>query len=822
MLIRVWVCAFLIGCPSEPPPAPPPVADADGDSVPDSEDQCPGFDDSRDTDADGVADGCDRCPGFDDAVDSDDDTVPDGCDRCPDLDDTLDADGDEVPDGCDVCPGFDDASDNDQDTVPNGCDICPDADDGVDEDADTIPDGCDACPGFDDALDEDEDGVADGCDRCPGPDDRLDDDGDGVPDGCDRCALGDDALDTDGDANPDACDACPGFDDTLDDDLDLVPNGCDRCPGFDDSIDADGDGAPDECDQCPGFDDRIDSDKDTTPDGCDQCPLGDDEEDVDLDGIPDACDSCLGGPRSQSFPAALSDRIDALFVIDDAQGGPTLQASLAQAFPALVAQFDTQGVDWQIGIITTSESSFRGPIIVAGPDAITEFNTQVNVGVGMGLSQGLDQIGLAIQPGGDAAPGGAFLRGDSIFALFIVTDTSDQSTTLGGKDLYDQLVMATGDPNRLWASGVLSAQASGGYDDLISLANGSQFDLSTVEWTTALTSLGTNPALRQLSYPLDEFPDLDTLEVSSAGMADNGWIHDRLRNAVQFDRITAPSLGDSIDITYDIDCQQSPGACQDGVDNDLDGLLDYPDEPGCTTPFDTDETDPIVLPTCFDGVDNDVDGLSDYPADPECRSSADRYEACTWLGDDAFGYQMCEESGAAIVCPDLSATGDLQPLGNDGVVTVPLGFAFDVYGTIHNEVYVGANGTLTFDNPTSPSNDVCQASNTLGRSVLVWWDDLDSGLGQVWTETAGSAPERSFHVQWRVPHANGDLIDVRAVLQEGTNDIALCYVDTTAGPGLDDGESATAGLVGNARVGLEANCETNGLSADRVLRFQHP
>ncbi len=65
-------------------------------------------------------------------------------------------------------------------------------------------------------------------------------------------------------------------------------------------------------------------------------------------------------------------------------------------------------------------------------------------------------------------------------------------------------------------------------------------------------------------------------------------------------------------------------ACNDGVDNDGDGLTDYPDDPGCTDPRDPDETDP---PECADLVDNDGDGLTDYPNDPKCASFNDDSES---------------------------------------------------------------------------------------------------------------------------------------------------------------------------------------------------
>jgi hypothetical protein len=123
-----------------------------------------------DSDGDGVCDTDDICPGFDDSLDSDSDGVPNGCDICPGFNDTLDTDGDGVPNGCDVCPGFDDNVDTDTDGVPDGCDSCP-LDFNDDSDGDGVCDSDDICPGFDDTLDSDGDTVPDGCDVCPGNND---------------------------------------------------------------------------------------------------------------------------------------------------------------------------------------------------------------------------------------------------------------------------------------------------------------------------------------------------------------------------------------------------------------------------------------------------------------------------------------------------------------------------------------------------------------------------------------------------------------------------------------------------------------------------
>ncbi len=44
--------------------------------------------------------------------------------------------------------------------------------------------------------------------------------------------------------------------------------------------------------------------------------------------------------------------------------------------------------------------------------------------------------------------------------------------------------------------------------------------------------------------------------------------------------------------------------CSDGIDNDGDGQIDFPNDPGCTDDDDDDETDPPTTGTCTDGIQN--------------------------------------------------------------------------------------------------------------------------------------------------------------------------------------------------------------------------
>lgn len=78
-------------------------------------------------------------------------------------------------------------------------------------------------------------------------------------------------------------------------------------------------------------------------------------------------------------------------------------------------------------------------------------------------------------------------------------------------------------------------------------------------------------------------------------------------------------------------CQAA--ACSDGIDNDGDTVADFPNDPGCTSLSDTDESDNcpggVGCPQCSDGLDNDSDGAFDYPDDPSCGAASGLTESCT-------------------------------------------------------------------------------------------------------------------------------------------------------------------------------------------------
>jgi glutamine amidotransferase-like uncharacterized protein len=131
-----------------------------------------------------------------------------------------------------------------------------------------------------------------------------------------------------------------------------------------------------------------------------------------------------------------------------------------------------------------------------------------------------------------------------------------------------------------------------------------------------------------------------------------------------------PLLWTGVDWILGNPISQPPGTqpkqCNDGTDNDSDGLIDYPEDPGCDDFWDDDETDPLPPQQCENGQDDDGDGYIDYPEDFGCSSEVDNDETnngltqCSnGLDDDGDGLSDHEDPG----CFDYLDDDETDPTG---------------------------------------------------------------------------------------------------------------------------------------------------------------
>lgn len=116
-----------------------------------------------------------------------------------------------------------------------------------------------------------------------------------------------------------------------------------------------------------------------------------------------------------------------------------------------------------------------------------------------------------------------------------------------------------------------------------------------------------------------------------------------------------------IDFPDDISCssyadndENGLAACADNIDNDGDGQIDLLDS-GCDNAADSSEAD---IPLCANGVDDDGDSLIDYPEDTGCDSSIDDDESLGNIAPPDAGPMPdggVGASGDAKIGPDAGA-----------------------------------------------------------------------------------------------------------------------------------------------------------------------
>lgn len=131
--------------------------------------------------------------------------------------------------------------------------------------------------------------------------------------------------------------------------------------------------------------------------------------------------------------------------------------------------------------------------------------------------------------------------------------------------------------------------------------------------------------------------------------------------------------------------------------------------------------DAQVPPECGDGIDNDLNGATDYPADPGCSSPSDTDEAGAPSGD-------CPLVLGVPVCTELTTGGVRQPVVVSNVVT-GVAATYHVVGKV--DVYrfalpTGGNVTLPCVVLTSNTTtiDPCKAAGgSYASTTALLYDD---------------------------------------------------------------------------------------------------
>ncbi|SFF70439.1 Serine protease, subtilisin family [Actinopolymorpha cephalotaxi] len=190
---------------------------------------------------------------------------------------------------------------------------------------------------------------------------------------------------------------------------------------------------------------------------------------------------------------------------------------------------------------------------------------------------------------------------------------------------------------------------------------------------------------------------------------------------------------------------------------------------------------------------------------------------------DDYGYRCVVESADYI-----EGDTNVGLVDDDASIPIELPFRGVLYGAGYTEAYASTNGHLTFTSP-SDSLENTQIPNRAepNAAIYAFWDDLvlDDEAG-LYTGTSGSAPNRTFVVEWRnaliYGSDTGARVDAEIVLHEN-GEIVLNWRNIDENDPLERGASATTGIEdADGTDGLQYSYNSPVLANGKSVRYTLP
>jgi hypothetical protein len=262
-------------------------------------------------------------------------------------------------------------------------------------------------------------------------------------------------------------------------------------------------------------------------------------------------------------------KTDAVFVVDNSESMGTEQQELADHIGAFVDGLEARMVDYRIGVITTDQGSFQGPVVTDAIGARSLDEEIEAIGTdGSGTQRALQMLYNCVQSTGDCSEASGFLRDDALFAGIIVSDNPDQSALTPEAYVdYFATLKGAADHVRIHAiAGAVPVQtclacasAGFGYDWAVELTLGQYVDICTTDWDGALTTLAEQSlGAYQPLMILEALPVVESIVVEvDRVVTKSGWIYTGYplaggTNEIQFDPESLPVPGSRIDVRYSV------------------------------------------------------------------------------------------------------------------------------------------------------------------------------------------------------------------------------------------------------------------------------
>jgi hypothetical protein len=279
--------------------------------------------------------------------------------------------------------------------------------------------------------------------------------------------------------------------------------------------------------------------------------------------------------------------------------------------------------------------------------------------------------------------------------------------------------------------------------------------------------------------------------------------------------------------TQDIALTPTPSFAVSGVISDDDGnpvvnatiVIDGTPIPPATSGADGSYSFASV-PTGTYTISASAGGCFDSQSQPVTVDDAETVNFTLPARGDSYGYR-CVIEGAGYVEGETPL-----PIYGDSSTQVDLPFPFLFYGNTYSTAFVAGPGHINFQGYNSRwYNEPIPSVYQPNAAIYPFWDDMwVDGLSAVRTKTAGTAPNRTFLVEWNNVAFFGDYsrrVDFEAELAEdGT--ITFRYRNLS-GDALERGGSATVGIEDqNGDVALQYSFNTATLSDSQSIRFRPP
>jgi hypothetical protein len=169
---------------------------------------------------------------------------------------------------------------------------------------------------------------------------------------------------------------------------------------------------------------------------------------------------------------------------------------------------------------------------------------------------------------------------------------------------------------------------------------------------------------------------------------------------------------------------------------------------------------------------------------------------------------------------NIAATGTDLLLTDDSEAGLTLPWSLLFQGTLVNDITVGNNGGIILGTQ-SGAVGYGGTMSALGNSLWLWGDDLDDETGNVYHQTIGTAPNRTFIVQWdNICNFSGSLtaptVTFQLQIDEATQEIFYVYSDVVFG-----GTNVLDDYADNADIGVGGPNQDITVSQDNPTYLQN-